>query len=340
MNSRADALAAFLARSHWAGWLRRPLAGDASNRRYERLTGPFGDTLVLMDAAPDKGEDVRPFLRIAAHLAGLGIASPAVLAQDTHLGFLVLEDLGDDLFARVLAHAPHREAELYAMATDLLIALHQHPAPPDLPRFQPPFTPDFIALAHAWYRPGATGQVPEDTGAFCAVLNAALLAHANDQSVLILRDFHAENLVLRGGQTGLARVGVLDFQDAMAGHRAYDLVSLLGDARRDVAPDTANAMIARYIAATGQDSDAFRAACAVLSVQRNLRILGVFARLCLHFGKPQYVAMIPRVWGHLMRDLAHPALHDLRRLTLAQLPAPTPDHLNHLRARCATVLKP
>jgi len=340
MSDRADDTTAFLATTPFAGWARRHLAGDASNRRYERLTGPEGRTAVLMDAPPHRGEDVAPFLRIAAHLAAMGIASPAILVQDTARGFVLLEDFGDALFARVLAQDPTREVELYTLATDLLLALHRHPAPPDLPRFQPPFTPEFIALAHGWYRHDATGGVPGDAAPFCAALNDAVLTHANEQSVTILRDYHAENLVLRPGRARMAQVGVLDFQDAMAGHPAYDLVSLLADARRDVAPATREAMIEHYVARSGFDNDKFRTCCAVLSAQRNLRILGVFARLCLHFGKAQYVGLIPRVWGHLMRDLTDPALSELRDITLADLPTPTTDHLNNLRARCATIPMP
>jgi len=340
MTGRAQAAARFLAATPWADWARAPLAGDASDRRYERLSGPSGETVVLMDAPPDKGEDVALFVRIAAHLADMGIASPRILAEDATKGFLLLEDFGDALFARVLAREPGRETALYALATDLLIALHHHPAPPGLPRFQPPFAPDFIALAYGWYCPDATGHIANGATPFCDALNTALMAHANDQSVMVLRDYHAENLVLRPGQTGLAQVGVLDFQDAMAGHPAYDLVSLLGDARRDVSPATAQAMIARYCNETGRNSDRFSTACAVLSAQRNLRILGVFARLCLCHGKVQYVDLIPRVWGHLMRDLAHPALAGLQAITLADLPAPTPAHLSELRARCATLSMP
>lgn len=339
MTDRAAALAAFLLRAGWGDAARAHLAGDASARQYLRLTRQ-GGTAVLMDAPPDSGETVAPFVTIARHLRALGLAAPEVMAAEPAQGFLLLEDLGDDLFARVLDHTPEREGVLYALAVDLLLALHRHPPPAHLPPYQPPFPPGFIAPAYGWYLPGATGHLPDSAAPFCDALNAALIAHGNEQSVLMLRDFHAENLVLRPGRDALAQVGLLDFQDAMAAHPAYDLVSLLEDARRDVSHETASAMIDRYIAGSGRDAEPFRAACAVLGAQRNLRILGVFARLCLHFGKARYVALLPRVWGHLMRDLEHPALAGLRTIVLADLPPPTPDHLNHLRARCATLPMP
>ena len=158
--------------------------------------------------------------------------------------------------------------------------------------------------------------------------------------VLALRDFHAENLIWLPERDGAARVGLLDFQDAFAGHPAYDLVSLLEDARRDVAPEVREAMVTHYIAGSGTDAAAFRTAFATSGAQRNLRILGVFARLSMHFGKPQYVALIPRVWAHLQADLADPALADLRDFLDGVLPAPDPDRLERIRSLCGTCPKP
>ncbi|WP_108483770.1 aminoglycoside phosphotransferase family protein [Oceaniglobus ichthyenteri] len=334
MNTRTAALDRFLASSPWSDWARKPLAGDASNRRYDRLFAPNGQSVVVMDSPDD---DVRPFVTIARHLRRIGLSAPGILARDPDQGFLVIEDLGDALFATVLGSRPEREQGLYALAIDALIALHQHPPLPDVPRFQPPFDPEFIAIAYGWYCTAGTGAIPPCAATFCTELNRLLVKFADDQSVLILRDYHAENLLVLPGETGVKSVGLLDFQDAMAGHPAYDLVSLVADARRDVSAETRTAMIDRYITKTGCNSDAFRAACAVLSAQRNLRILGVFARLCVAYGKAGYIDLIPRVWGHLMRDLAHPALGNLRDIVLADLPAPTPDHLQHLRQRCATL---
>lgn len=155
--------------------------------------------------------------------------------------------------------------------------------------------------------------------------------HNDATPVLIQRDYHAENLLWLPEREGIERVGLLDFQDAMSGHPAYDLVSLLQDARRDVAPEVEEAMIIRYLEKSGFDDSSYRAAYAVLGVQRNLRILGVFARLGQDHGKPHYVDLIPRVWNHLIRDLDHPALAPVAEKLRAELPEPTPENLERLK---------
>jgi aminoglycoside/choline kinase family phosphotransferase len=173
-------------------------------------------------------------------------------------------------------------------------------------------------------------------GSFLAALEAALRAHADGPRVLILRDYHAENLLWLPGRKGLARVGILDFQLGQLGQPGYDLVSLLQDARRDVAVATEAAMIARFVAATGVEAEAFAAQYAVLGAQRALRILGIFARLCLVAGKPGYLPLIPRVWDQLQRNLAHPALADLGAICQDVLPDPTPETLSRIASQCST----
>lgn len=325
----------FLAKAGWGTARRAPLAGDASNRRYDRLTGgPGGAGAVLMDAPPTLGEDVRPFTSIARHLAGLGLSAPAILAEDADHGFLLLEDLGDDLFARICRQQPTAEPALYAAAVDLLAALHRAAPPKGLPAYDAPLMADLACLPFQWYLPALGRPAPEAAkGAVRAEIETLLARHA-PPSVLILRDYHAENLIWLPARSGVARVGLLDFQDAMVGHPAYDLVSLLQDARRDVSPRLQARMAQRYIAATGTNPDAFSLAYALLGAQRNLRILGVFARLCLRDGKPGYLPLMPRVWGHLMRDLAHPALANLRAVVLRVLPEPTPALCQGIARRC------
>lgn len=345
MADRAARITDFLARAGWSGAKLAHLAGDASNRRYFRLTGgPGGQGAVLMDAPPERGEDVRPFIRIAHHLSSLGFSAPAILAEDSATGLLLLEDLGDALFARLLETAPELENSLHCGAIDVLAALHRAPPPESLAAYDAPLMTRLAALAFDWYRPGATGD-PGDPGdrlktRFCAVLEPLLAHHAAECDVLILRDYHAENLLWLPDRTGLARIGLLDFQDALAGHPAYDLVSLLQDARRDVPARLEEAMLARYITATGQDTDSFVTAYRLLGAQRNLRILGVFARLCLRDGKPRYLDLIPRVWAHLQDDLAHPVLAPLRPILADALPAPTPSTLARLKDQCATIPAP
>jgi N-acetylmuramate 1-kinase len=332
--ARPAALADFLDRAGWGAAERAFLAGDASDRRYERLT--LGtSTTVLMDAPPGKGDDPADFLAIAVHLRKLGLSAPEMLAADLDQGFLLLEDLGDDLFARKIGADPALEAPLSMAATEVLVHLQGAPAPPGLPDLSAADWAEAAAFALDWYRYAATGA-RIDTGPFRAILTDALLAHANGPRVLILRDFHAENLLWLPERQGLARVGLLDFQLAQMGQPGYDLVSLLQDARRDVAPATARAATLRFADATGQDEGTLAAALAVLGAQRALRILGVFARLCLVSGKPGYLPMIPRVWAHLQTNLAHPALAALSLLCQTQLPEPTTALLQRIKDQCPT----
>lgn len=314
-ETRATQIGAFLATAGWGRAERQPLAGDASARRYLRLR--FGSSrAVLMDAGPETGEDVAPFLRIAAHLRSLGLSAPEVLAADPVAGLVLLEDLGDGLFARLAAAGPGCEGRLYAAAADLLAALHRHPPPEGLNRYAGPVTGDQAALVLETY-----ARRPEAAPELAAAVTEACDRLAPGTPVLMLRDFHAENLIWLPGRAGVARVGLLDFQDAMAGHPAYDLVSLVQDARRDVAPELAAAVTTRYLAASGQPAEGFAAAMAALGALRQLRILGVFARLAQR-GKPGYLHLMPRVWGHLQQDLAHPELAGLRALVARLIPPP------------------
>ncbi len=336
MPDRDAQIAAFAADAGWGAAERRSLAGDASNRRYLRLVRPDGARAVLMDAPASRGEDVRPFTAIARHLSGLGLSAPAILAEDAEAGLLLLEDLGDALFARVLERDPGQEETLYRAATDLLVELHRHAPPAGLASYAPAPMADLAALALDWYGGGITGRTdPELRARLCARLARHLSDLPGIDEVLVQRDYHAENLLWLPERTGVARVGLLDFQDAMRGHRAYDLVSLLEDARRDVSPAIADTMLARYIAATGVDAAAFTTAFHWMGAQRNLRILGVFARLGLRDGKPHYLDLIPRVWTHLQTDLSHPALAPLAEMLDEALPPPGPAALARLRAGCA-----
>lgn len=312
----------FLDRAGWSAARRAPLAGDASHRRYERLTGANGEPAVLMIAPPEKGEDTRPFLSIARLLVDAGLTAPAILAEDDAAGLILMEDLGDDLFARVCERRPDIEEDLYAAAVDVLVHLHGTPAP-DLEPYDRPVLIDRAGLAAEWY-------APDGPRGYLDPLDAALAALDGLTDVVVLRDYHAENLLWLPERDGVERVGLLDFQDAMRGHRAYDLVSLLEDARRDVAPDLSERMVRRYVEAAGIDDAPFRRAFATLGAQRNLRILGVFARLCRRDGKPHYLRLIPRVWRHLMSDLAHPDLADLRSAIERDLPIPDDAHIARL----------
>jgi len=334
MADRAEMAERLLARAGWGAATRRHLAGDASDRRYERLA-LAGRTAVLMDSPPGGADDILAFVRMAEHLRGLGLSAPNVIAEDMDAGFLLLEDLGDGLLARLLDENPDREVALYAPAVDVLHHLQSAKAPNGLPDLSAADWAQAAGLAVDCYALAATA-LRTDPGPLLAALEVALSAHADGPRVLILRDFHAENLLWLPDRAGLARLGLLDFQLGQMGQPGYDLVSLLQDARRDVTPTTEAAMIARYVAATGANADTFAAQYAVLGTQRALRILGVFARLCLVAGKPGYLRLIPRVWGQLQRNLLHPALADLRAECTRLLPAPTPEILERIESQCPT----
>lgn len=331
MTDRAALSNAFLRRAGWGAADRRFLAGDASDRSYDRLTRG-AETAVLMDAPPGKGDDPAAFLQVAAHLLGLGLSAPRCLAQDLEQGFLLLEDLGDGIFARVIAEDPSQERSLYAAATDVLLTLQAHPPLTGLPNLSAADWAEAACLALDWYRKAATGGTGDREG-FRQVLQDLIARHADGPRVMILRDYHAENLLWLPDRQGVAKVGVLDFQLAQLGQPGYDLVSLLQDARRDVSRETEAAMMARFKDRTGTDSR-FDAACAVLGAQRALRILGIFVRLGLQAGKPGYLRLIPRVWGQLQQNLTHPVNASLARLCQTLLPAPTPALLAHIGAQC------
>ena len=319
MSDRDTQIAAFAERAGWGRARRHVLAGDASNRRYLRLIRDTGETAVLMDALPGSGENLRPFLLIDRHLAALGLSAPAILAEDEDSGLLLLEDLGDGIFARLVASEPGCERPLYGAAAEALSVIQGAPPPANLLRFTPDKMADLAHLVFDWYAPEIRSA---DADALTLRLREALAQTAGDPTVLALRDFHAENLLWLPDRSGPARVGLLDFQDAVVAHPAYDLVSLLHDARRDVTEDAAAATLRRFLDLTGHEATSFSAAASALSVQRNLRILGVFARLARRDGKTGYLRLLPRVWRHLRRELDHPALSAVRDIALRVLPPP------------------
>lgn len=335
MTNRTIVAQAMIAGTPWADAIPTPLAGDASARRYERLTNAAnGRTAVLMDAPPDRGETVQGFVDLAHHLRSLGLSAPEILAEDVEHGFLLLEDLGDDLFARVIRRQPDMERPLYEAATDLLVSLRDAPLPAGLDSYGPTTMAEKTGIAFEHYVGGITGDPRPDVAArFVERFEDLLFETIQGPKVLILRDYHAENLIWLPSRKGLARVGLLDFQDAVIGHPAYDLVSLLQDIRRDVSMATEMRMINRFIEATGANDHEFRTAYPVLGVQRNLRILGVFARLSREMGKTRYLALMPAVWAHVMRDLEHPALAGVADLLRDALPPPTPENQSRLNPK-------
>ena len=299
----------FLASAGWAGARIEPLAGDASFRRYFRVKGERG-TAVLMDAPPPH-EDPRPFVNVAEWLASVGLSAPEILARDLDRGLLLLGDFGDWRLREMLDDHPSREAELYELATDVLIHLHRHAPMPGLRSHGLEQWLEEVMLFPEWYCSAVSVDV--DVDAYRAAWTEVLEPVAADGlgPVTVLRDYHAENIMLVGSRTGVAQFGLLDFQDAVRGHPAYDLASVLEDARRDVPPGVERAMIDRYVAAA-RNGEAFERAYWALAAQRNTRILGVFTRLWKRDNKPHYRRFQPRMWGLLERDLQQPHLRPVR----------------------------
>ncbi len=304
-----DGLDEFLAAHGWAGARVEPLAGDASFRRYFRVIGEEGQC-VLMDAPPPH-EDPRPFVSVAEWLCSVGLSAPEILGRDLDRGLLLLSDFGDARLRETLDSDPERERELYELATDLLIHLHRHPAMEGLPVHGLGQWLEELKLFTDWYCPALGLSV--DAEGYQAAWRQVLEPVADDGlgPVTVLRDYHAENVMLVQGRDGVAHLGLLDFQDALAGHPAYDLASVLEDARRDVPEEIEREMIERYVAAMGE-RELFERAYWVLAAQRNTRILGVFTRLWKRDNKPHYTAFQPRMWGLLERDLTRPELAPVR----------------------------
>ncbi|WP_145200950.1 aminoglycoside phosphotransferase family protein [Sphingobium sp. B2] len=307
---------AFLGQAGWGDAAIVPLAGDASFRRYFRVVDG-GRRAVLMDAPPPH-EDPRPFIAIAEHLLADGFAAPRILARDLEEGLVLIEDFGNLRVKEHLDDQPDAELAVYGRAIDLLTDLHRLPAAP-VPPYDRAVYQREVDLLTQWYCPAIGLTVDQD--AYVAAWDAVLpiVEQSASPTVTVLRDYHAENIMLidRATSHGL---GLLDFQDALAGHPAYDLVSLLQDARRDVPPQVEAAMLARYKAIAAPPPD-FDAAYAVLGAQRNAKIIGIFTRLWQRDGKPRYLSFLPRMWDLLERDLAHPALEPVAQWFAANIPA-------------------
>jgi N-acetylmuramate 1-kinase len=302
---------AFLDTTPWGAAACEPLTGDASARTYFRLRR--GDeSAVLMDASHMR-ESLAPFLHIARHLARLGFSVPAILARDEEQGFLLLEDFGDDTFTRLL-ESGSEPVSIYALATDVLVALHRHPGviPPGLRVYHPQKMLADIELFLEWRTPSISEA---GRAAFQTAWREVLpLAHQVPAS-LLLRDYHVANLMMLPDRDGVRRAGLLDFQDAYQGPITYDLMSLLEDARRDVPELLKEKMLARYLArCPGLDRNAFETSLAILAALRHTRVLAIFERLSRREGKHDYRKLhSPRVERMLQKALSHPMLAGVKQ---------------------------
>lgn len=323
---RSDEIVNFLNVNGWSGADVSLLAGDASFRRYDRIT--LGNKKAVLMDAPPVFEDTRPFVAVAEFLLKSGLHAPKIFAKDFEKGFLLIEDLGDDLFKRVLDVDPGRELELYRLAIDELIKLNACSVPEslpygdekyNLPLYDTELMLEEVSLFTDWYYPALTGKrLPFDKRKnFLSLWKDVLGDVTNTSECLVLRDYHAENLLERPD----GQVGQLDFQDAVIGHSAYDLVSLLQDARRDVDPQTEKQMIDYFVTNLGREKSKFYQDYMILGAQRNIKIIGIFARLFLRDGKDNYLKLQPRVWGLLERCLEHPVLNGLKEWFDLEVPS-------------------
>ena len=294
----------FLTRHGWNDANISPVAGDASFRRYFRVNSATRGKAILMDAPPPH-EDPQPFLDIAQYLTGHQFRAPEIYGTDLTRGLVLLEDFGDRRMREHLDDHPEYEAEIYRAAIDTIVRLAGTPAAHAQPYDMATYLRE-VQLLTEWYMP-AMG-LSCDANAFDQMWVDALAPLATCQDVTVLRDYHAENIMLLDD----GEQGIIDFQDALVGHPAYDLVSLLQDARRDVRPELEADMLAYYLTAANPGPD-FDAHYALLGAQRNTKIIGIFTRLWKRDGKEKYLSFLPRMWGLLERDLAHPALANVKQ---------------------------
>jgi tRNA threonylcarbamoyl adenosine modification protein YjeE len=350
--TRLKALRQFLQDASYLDARRERMPGDASTRSYARLADDNG-TVILMNsprrpdgppiydgksysAAVHLAEDVKPFVAIDNGLRQHGFSAPAIRHADLDQGFLITEDFGSD--GIIEGDPPRPIAERYEAATDMLAALHRERLPDVLP-LTPQLTYDIpvydidawlveIGLMLEWYLPDRGVAISNDLrGQFVAMWRALLEKPATAPRTWVMRDFHSPNLIWLGERAGILRIGIIDFQDAVLGPAAYDLVSLLQDARLDIPEQLELSLLTRYIKARRASEDSFDPASfaelyAIMSAQRNTRLLGTFARLNGRDGKPQYLRHQPRIWTYLTRSLAHPALSGIREWYAAHVPPP------------------
>ena len=296
-------LGAFLAQYGLTGAAVTLVAADASFRRYFRVTAPDGRKTVLMDAPPPR-EDPKPFIDIARYLVGHAFRAPQIFGQDLAQGLVLIEDFGDLQMRQHLDIAPQDADGIYRKAIDALVRLADTPVA-ELPPYDEATYLREVNLLGEWYMPAMGLEF--DQNEYEALWRAALTPVADTHSVTVLRDYHAENIMLLDG----GEQGIIDFQDALIGHPAYDLVSLLQDARRDVSIELERAMLEYYRGAAQPDEN-FDLHYAILGAQRNTKIIGIFTRLWKRDGKDRYLGFLPRMWGLLERDLAHPGLGQLQ----------------------------
>lgn len=313
----------FLARHGIAPDAIEALPADASARRYYRITGGVYGPCLLMDCPPG-AEDPHAFRHVGSHLRRLGLSAPEIYDADMENGFLLIEDFGDQTYTRLLDRGEAAEP-LYRLAVDALLHLHhrQDATDIDLPAYDDSLLIDEAILLPDWFIPALNGQRCGDTArqAFTSAIREMAAVLHDHHPTLVLRDYHVDNLMLLSGREGLAACGILDFQSAVIGDAAYDIMSLLEDARRDVPEALQREMRNYYLRHCPPEmSKDFDARFAVLAAQRHAKVLGIFVRLCVRDGKARYLNHLSRVLDLFRHSLKHPATAPLAAWCKAHWP--------------------
>jgi len=303
------------------------ITSDASNRKYLRLT-KGNKTVILMDSNPKKNEPVNNFIYFTNFLRKHHFSAPKIYDSDIPNGLLLLEDLGARNFADILKVKPKVETNIYKEAVNQLIMIQSKETPKQAKPYSTEILIEEALLFTEWYL-GETNSSRLSTQ-FTSLLTPLLKKIDQTKPTLVLRDFHAENLIWMNSRKNFKRVGLLDYQDALIGHPAYDIASLLKDARRDVSIEVRDIMTNHYLEKTKHNKDLFLRDYSILSAQRNLKIIGIFSRLSIRDKKKNYVKLIPRVWKNLENDFMHPDLKNLSKFINAVAPYPNVKILKNL----------
>lgn len=317
--TREETILTFLKKAGWESAVRHPIPGDASFRRYERLTKQ-DECAILMDAPPER-ENSRAYLNVQHYLRHAGFSVPHILCESVEDGLMLLEDFGNDSVSSRLREDASQESAIYADAVTLLAEMAAQgltqlaPSGSHFPEYNDALLMQEVMLAAQWFLPEIlpVGQVVEAVESYQKHWESVIAAADLSPQVITHRDYHADNLFLLSAKQGVARVGLLDFQDAVLGRPAYDLVSLLEDARRDVSAQVVEENLLRFCQLSGIDHSKFLQEYAFYGAQRNAKILGIFTRLYRRDGKSRYLGMVPRVWRYFDANLAHPSLAALKQ---------------------------
>ena len=324
---RPEKIERFLRHHGWDDAKTEKITSDASNRKYTRLFKKQ-NTSILMDSDPTTNESIENFIYFTKQLRKLKFSAPKIYGQDICNGLLLLEDLGSDSFANILKSKPHLENHIYQEAINQLIEIRKNKIPHLTRKYDLKILLQEAVLFSEWYL--SPLRASYESSHLLKILRVTLQETLKQDTTLVLRDYHAENLMWLPDRRNNRRVGLLDYQDALAGNPAYDIASLLKDARREVPKKLQEELIKYFLKKTNLDHAVFSRDYSILSAQRNLKIIGIFSRLSIRDNKSGYLDLIPRVWKNLQDDLEHPSLNELSEFIKSNSPQPTLENLGKL----------